>query len=613
MKSEIKLNSNYLIKQLPKATAYVGLNFEVIYISDSWKNNFGPFQTEIVGSNILCNFPSLSQKWQTDFEKCFSGCASTNNTSIYSSKQKNSWLEWSITPWYDERENSIGAIIQIEDVTTSIKTQQELEKLKILINVKSEIARIGSWEFNAVTSELTWCKMTKLIHEVPSGFKPNIKMALKFYKPGYNQNKISEIVEKGIHNGESWNEKLQLITAKNREIWVIATGKPIFEDGKYIGIIGTLQDITEVVAIAQKTKESEHLLKTLIDNLPVNIFIKDLDSKKILVNKSEANFIGLPSEEIIGKDDFDHYDQKTAQFAREQDLRVMRSLKPILGEETINIQKNGLKTTLLTSKIPLFDDNYKIKGIVGFSLDISHIKQKEEELRRHINISNLQNKKLVNFAHIISHNLRSHTANFSMLLGFLIKEKEELERENLLTMLMNSSDNLLETLDNLNEVVAINTKVNLEIGTVNLNTKIKTIIKSLNYLIKNKKTIIVIQIPEFLNLKGSPAYIENILLNVISNAIKFAKSDIDHCVEISAEKFKNHIVVTVKDNGFGIDLEKNKEKLFGMYKTFHQQPNSKGIGLYIAKNQIEAMNGKFYLESKVGVGTTFKIFFNDND
>lgn len=598
---------------MPKATACVGINFEIIYLSDSWKSNFSSLFKEIEGTNILKTFPTFSSCWQPDFKKCFLGYAVSAQQKSFFFNGKTIWLEWSISPWFDENENIIGGIIQVDEVTEIVKTNQQLEKLKILIETKSEIAKIGSWEFNAITNKLEWSSMTKIIHEVPHDFKPNIQTAISFYKPGHDQNRITECVEKAIIGGEIYREKFQLITAKNNEIWVLVTGKPLFENKEFIGLIGTFQDITDEVLATQKTKESEQLLKTLIDNLPINIFIKDLDSKKTLVNKCEADFLETAADEILGKDDFEFYDQKTAENSRKQDLLVINTLKPISGVEDINIKKNGVKTTFLTSKIPLFDDNNKIKGIVGFSLDISQIKEKEEELRRVINISSLQNKKLINFAHIISHNLRSHTANFSMLLGFLIKEKNEIERENLLHMLMSASDNLLETLDNLNEVVAINSNTISEKESIPLNTKVKVVLSSLNHLITIRKARIINLIPEDINVKGVSAYIENILLNVISNAIKFAKSDIDHVVELNAKKIDNYTIISVKDNGFGIDIAKNKDKLFGMYKTFHQEPNSRGIGLYIAKNQIEAMHGKFEIESKVGIGTTFKIYLNDNN
>ncbi|AIZ41701.1 PAS domain-containing sensor histidine kinase [Cellulophaga baltica] len=614
MRQKIKNNDNYLIKQLPKATAYVNLNLSVAHISDSWLRDFNLSLQAIEKNSILGIFPSLTTKWKQDIDYAFLGYKNTPKTDKYfDSSTCKYWLEWTILPWYDEAENIVGAIIQIEDVTKHFLLKQKLEKLEILITVKSQIAKIGSWEYDAINDELKWSDMTKIIHEVPSDYQPNIDSALSFYKPGKNQEQISKYLDQSLKDGLHWSDKFQIITGKGKEIWVIATGKPLFEDEKFVGIIGTFQDITEDVKAQQKTKESENLLRTLIDHLPLNVFVKDLESKKILVNQSECDYLNLTSEELIGKSDFDLYDHDVAQVSRDEDLKILSTLEPMLGVETINIRKDGKQTNFLTSKIPLFNEDNDVVGLIGFSLDITQIKQKEEQLTRLINVSALQNKKLLNFAHIVSHNLRSHTANFSMLLGFLIKEKEEQEREKLLSMLIGASDNLLETIDNLNEVLEINSNPLQEKKNIHANTKIDFVKKNLHSLIKNKGAHIINNISNDVYIKGVPTYVNNILISILSNAIKFGQNKNGNKIELSADKIKGYTILVIKDNGIGIDLEKNKDKIFGMYKTFHQLEKSRGVSLYIARNQIEAMNGKFVIASKVGQGTTFKIYFNEND
>ncbi|WP_405267424.1 PAS domain-containing sensor histidine kinase [Cellulophaga sp. Ld12] len=614
MRQKIKNNDNYLIKQLPKATAYVNLNLSIAHISDSWLRDFNLSLQDIEKNSILGIFPSLTTKWKQDIDYAFLGYKNTSKTDKYfDNSTSKSWLEWTILPWYDEEENIVGAIIQIEDVTKHFLLQQKLEKLEILITVKSQIAKIGSWEYDAINDELKWSDMTKIIHEVPNDYEPNIDSALSFYKPGKNQEKISKYLDQSLKDGLHWSDKFQIITGKGKEVWVIATGKPLFEDEKFVGIIGTFQDITEDVKAQQKTKESENLLRTLIDHLPLNVFVKDLESKKILVNQSECDYLNLTSEELIGKSDFDLYDHDVAQISRDEDLKILSTLEPMLGVETINIRKDGKQTNFLTSKIPLFNEENDVIGLIGFSLDITQIKHKEEQLTRLINVSALQNKKLLNFAHIVSHNLRSHTANFSMLLGFLIKEKEEDEREKLLSMLIGASDNLLETIDNLNEVLEINSNPLQEKKNIHANTKIDFVKKNLNSLIKNKGALIINNISNDVYIKGVPSYVNNILISIISNAIRFGENKTGNKVELSADKIKGYTILVIKDNGIGIDLEKNKDKIFGMYKTFHQLEKSRGVSLYIARNQIEAMHGKFVIASKVGQGTTFKIYFNEND
>ena len=614
LKSQIKNSTDYLIKQLPKATAYVNLNMNIIHISDSWINTFEFSRNLSDDTNILNAFPLLSNEWQQDLEYAFLGYKNKAKTDKYFDRDnKLNWLEWIIYPWYDEKENVIGAIIQIENISKTIELEQKAEKLELLLNVKSEIAKIGSWEYNVITNKLTWCKMTKLIHEVPFDYCPSIEIALNFYKEGYYRNLARQRVEKAMKDGDTWHEKFQLTTAKGNDIWVQASGKAIFNAGKLVGLIGSFQDISEEVKTQQKTKNNEVLLRTLIDNLPLNVFIKDLESRKTLVNKAECDYLGMSNDEIIGKDDFELFHKDSAEISIKEDQHIIQSLTPIIRKETINIKKDGTKTMFLTSKIPLLNDYLEATGIIGFSLDITHLKEKEKELRRLVHITSLQNKKLINFAHIVSHNLRSHTANFSMLLGFLIKEKSDEERENLLNMLISESDNLLETIDNLNEVVEINTVQNLDSKSIHIKTAGAKVKKNLKSLLRHKKSKIKNLIDDSVYVNGIPTYVDNILLNVISNAIKFEDPRKECVVEISAKKLKKYTVIIIKDNGIGIDLEKNKTKIFGMYKTFHQQNDSRGIGLFISKNQIEAMKGKFVLKSKVDKGTTFNIYFKEND
>ena len=94
-----------------------------------------------------------------------------------------------------------------------------------------------------------------------------------------------------------------------------------------------------------------------------------------------------------------------------------------------------------------------------------------------------------------------------------------------------------------------------------------------------------------------------------TNAVKYSNPKTNPKLEFFEEKNNNYKVLCVKDNGLGIDLNKHKDHIFGMYKTFHKHENATGIGLFITKNQIESLAGKIEVESQVGVGTTFRVFF----
>ncbi len=600
---------------MPNATVFVDKKFEVVHASDKWMNSFGLEKDQVFGMSILGLFKDGHSDWRKALKNCLLG---SHNEIVkvqhYEHEKVEKWYELINTPWYDDHENIIGIIIQGSDITLQVQEELRREKLESLLKEKSEIAKIGSWEYDAITNEATWCNMTKAIHEVPVSFIPNIESGIEFYKHGYSRNTLSMHVDNALRKGTPWEEKLQIVTAKGAEKWIISAGKPVYKNNKIVGLIGTCQDIDEEVQSIIKTKENEHLLKSLIDNLPLNIYIKDKDSRKILANKAECDFLGVKDQdELIGLSDFDLYDSEVARISRDEDISVMKSLKPILGRETLNVKKDGTQTSFLTSKIPLKDETGSATGLVGISLDITTLKQKESELRDLINVTSLQNKKLINFAHIISHNLRSHTANFSMLLDFLMNEQDEKEKINIIKMLTNTSDNLLETLDNLNEVVAISTNVNIEKEHININEKIELVKQNLKGLLINSNVKIISSIPDNKTVYAIPAYVDSILSNLITNSVKYSKPELSPVIKLSIKNESNFTVLSIEDNGIGIDLEKYGDKLFGMYKTFHGNTDARGIGLYITKNQIEAMNGKINVQSEVNKGTIFKIYFNDKN
>ena len=599
-----------ILHQLPLATALVDTSFSLIDASDTWHHIF---EATVDTSN-----PNSIFTFFEDHEGCTSELLEQyligNDIRTIRHKKVGTentiWLESTFAPWFDQNDKIQGTIIQTKDIAREIRKDIELEKIKELFEATSEVSRIGSWEYSLETEKLSWCPMPKQIHEVPENYEPTVAEAIEFYKQGYSRNKISMLFHKVLQEGSSFHERLQIITQKGEERWVAAGGKAIKKDGEIVKIFGTFQNINAQVVAEKRTKESERLLTTLIDNLPINVFIKDKDSRKILVNKAECDYLDTTPNTLIGKTDFELYDENVAQISREEDLEVMRSLKPMLGEETINVKKDGKITHFLTSKIPLLDMDGKAYGLIGMSMDISNLKQKEEQLRNLINVTAIQNKKLINFAHIVSHNLRSHSANFSMLLEFLIKEEDPNEKERILKMLSSASDNLLDTLENLNEVVDISTNVNLDKKSLNLNEAICRVAQNLSAFLEKNKVELVNSIAKDLKVMSVPAYLESILLNLMTNAVKYRHPLRDPKILLQATIEEEGIEFIIQDNGLGIDLERYGDKMFGMYKTFHNHKDARGLGLYIIKNQIEAMGGHITVASTVNQASTFKVFFN---
>ena len=180
-------------------------------------------------------------------------------------------------------------------------------------------------------------------------------------------------------------------------------------------------------------------------------------------------------------------------------------------------------------------------------------------------------------------------------------------------MLTDASNKLMETLHNLNEIVAINTESTIDKKSVNLNEGINTVLGNLAGLLNGNKATVITEIPKNTHINVIPEYLESILFHIVSNAIKYKKPDIDPIIKFGLTYIQNYTVLSIEDNGLGIDLKKFGNKLFGMYKTFHGNEDARGLGLYIVKNKIEAMEGKINAKSQVGVGTTFNLYFNEEN
>lgn len=265
---------------------------------------------------------------------------------------------------------------------------------------------------------------------------------------------------------------------------------------------------------------------------------------------------------------------------------------PVENKELNNGITSGLKTRVIAT-------------------DISSKKEKELELIQTLKLYSEHNSRLLNFSHITSHNLNTHSGNIKLLLDMIDTEENAQTSKEYINHLRTVSNDLNETIAHLTEIINIQNNLNVIKEPLDLNSYLEKNSKLINnYGLENKITI-VNKVPKGAIINFNSAYLASVLLNFSTNAVKYAHPDRFPIITFDFFIENKKKVLTVNDNGLGIDLEKHGNLLFGMYKTFHKHENANGIGLYITKNQIESMNGQISVESKVGEGTTFKIIFSD--
>ncbi|MEO1031877.1 MAG: PAS domain S-box protein [Bacteroidota bacterium] len=241
--------------------------------------------------------------------------------------------------------------------------------------------------------------------------------------------------------------------------------------------------------------------------------------------------------------------------------------------------------------------------------DITKQEKNKAKLRDMLEVAKEQNERLSSFANIVTHNLRSHSGNLSTITEFLEEDFPDKHHSENFTLLKKAVENLQETVSHLTEIAKIKEIESSKLEPLNLYDYVEKAMFNIIAMAQNANAIIYNEINEAYKVRGVPAYLDSIILNFLSNAIKYRSKKRTPVIELSSHIQDDFIVFKIKDNGLGIDMKKYGDKLFQMYKTFHYNDDAIGIGLFITKNHIESLGGKVEVVSEVDVGTEFSIYF----
>jgi two-component system CheB/CheR fusion protein len=384
---------------------------------------------------------------------------------------------------------------------------------------------------------------------------------------------------------------------------------------KIDGVVLAFIDITEIKnlnldleAHKQKIVEDSIYYKSIIENNSFYVIKTDLQGKYTYFNDYFCKVFGVDPIKMFGANSFELIIPEDHHLCFETVQKCLsepdKSFWVILRKPT----KNGIEHSQWEFKV-LLDSKGNMCEMLCIGHEISSLILKQEQLQSLVDVNIEQNKRLMQFTHIISHNIRSHISNLKGIVAHVERHPEETHSE-FWTLIKQTTNSLDETILNLNDSITIQTSLNIPLKEIHLTEKINMVENSLSNIISESKVVVkYIQDCEDDLIYANPAYLDSILLNLISNSIKY-RSELripEIIIQLSSiGKFK---VLSIKDNGIGIDMQKNRDQLFGMYKTFHRNKDAKGLGLYITKVQVEAMKGKIEVESLLGLGSSFIVYF----
>ncbi|MCF8278334.1 MAG: HAMP domain-containing histidine kinase [Flavobacteriales bacterium] len=213
-----------------------------------------------------------------------------------------------------------------------------------------------------------------------------------------------------------------------------------------------------------------------------------------------------------------------------------------------------------------------------------------------------------NFAYITSHNLRSPAANLVGLVRELAKT-DSLEKKNeIMPMLVKSGNQLMSTLDDISHVLTQSSPLE-DARQIDFHVLVNEIKLELNSEFRSSSAIVKEDFGECKSIVYAPDHLKSIFINLISNAIRYAHPQRSPVIELKTWIHDEHVFLECKDNGQGIDLIKHGQYLFRLYKTFHENAEGKGIGLFLVRHQLESLGGSIDVGSTEGKGTTFVVKF----
>jgi PAS domain S-box-containing protein len=451
--------------------------------------------------------------------------------------------------------------------------------------------------------------------------------------------------------GETVETDYRIHTPDGQEKWIRSRAFPIRnQEGQLVRVAGIAEDITdrkhheEELSHAQAEAEAANrrlsaqhsvldaerkMLRAFIENVPDFMYVKDTASRFVIANSAVARWAGVEKpEDLIGRTDFDFFPREFVAGFYENEQSVMQTAQPMFDrEESVGVDAANQPRYLLTTKVPLFDNEGRVVGIAGIGRDITMRKMMDDALRESnrdlLEATDWANKMAVEaeaankakseFLANMSHEIRTPMNGVLGMNGLLLGTDLNQEQRHYAEVVDSSARSLLTLIDDILDYSKVEAG-KLEIDTVDFNLLVlmDDFAEIMAERVGEKPLEFVCAMaPEVPSLlRGDPGRLRQVLLNLVSNAMKFTHRG-EVAVRVSLISETNAEVwlrFSVRDTGIGIPLDKQKI----LFTSFTQVDASTtrnyggtGLGLAISKKLVELMGGEIGLESREGEGSEF--------
>jgi PAS domain S-box-containing protein len=498
-------------------------------------------------------------------------------------------------------------------------------------------ASFKGWEYALSHKE----EMCDYILSLPGVKQRNVtKEALLFEANEMEKLILPQIIELGHMNEGRWQhildvyKSLGLIPGGTNIDGFIYQKKPSLKESlKNIGIfvlagfvglflIVLIYGIVVRLAVKRKTREqrealealtvSEERHRSLIEQAADGIISCEPDLRVAQANSAAQRLLGYEEHELLRLSLRDMLIINKADPPLRLDL--VKENESFVAER-VAIKKDGSTIIVEIRSTKLSNGNY-----IGFISDITERKNRELEKERRamereqmINDLSISNRELKQFSYITSHNLRAPVTNLLALTKLIDLEKiTDTETRELVSSFAVSTGQLNSTIDDLIRILIIKESKDIPLTNISFSKVIDKVNHDFHTMIEHAKAVIEMDFSACPEVMYNALYLERIYMNLLSNAIKYAEPGRNPKIKLETKLIDGDPYLIFSDNGSGFDMGKVKDRIFGLHQRFHNNPDSKGLGLYLIHSKITSLGGTIEVESEVGKGTTFRICLKKN-
>jgi PAS domain S-box-containing protein len=419
-----------------------------------------------------------------------------------------------------------------------------------------------------------------------------------------------DMLRKKMAEGAEFECEIVNYSSHFRKFWLRMQVQPIIgSDGVTEGCFILETDIS-----LRKAEEDQlRMLESVVMHTRDMVLVLDHNTKQpiqkhiVFVNQSFERAMQKQASEVLYTSFYDLLQLEPYHEAFRKIVSAFHDQESVSLDLEANSVKGG-RFWLNIALTPLLDSEGVCTHWIAILRDVSSRMKREQEREKLIKELTQNNLDLKQFSFITSHNLRAPLTNL-LSIASLLEPTEQMDSDTvkLIDGFKTSTNNLNDILNDLIKIVLIKDSSKEGLQRLKLSEHLNKVVSLLNSQVQSSGMMISSDFSLADEVMFEPSYMDSIIMNLLSNSIRYAHPDRNPEVSLVSRKDDQFVELEYTDNGIGIDLQRYGHKVFGLYQRFSSNPEGKGIGLYLVHSQINALGGEISVASTLNVGTTFTI------